>query len=459
MLKEIHRRLEGFIPPRTQWSPVDEALYGVEDIYRVEKSKAEKLRFDALKYSFEHHYEHSSFYRRFCQGEGVAPADIKEPSDLTKIPLIPDTFFKDYPTGAGFYEWLQKITTGRMPSIELKKNNASFDDVMEALQEKNFTVTFTSGSSGKFSFFPRNELTWMRQQYCFALSVAEILSSLYGDRGQPDAVWLSAFANPEKTHMFTGRVSGAVYGGNLVDWENVVLLLDRKLTTDSMRIARGGARGIKEKLIAKLANLGRKQMISKFSQGVEGYAKEARKVLIIGPPFIVEALLSRLEKQGNRLSLGRNGSVITGGGWKFQAGAAITAKEWWERVEDILGVPPENCRDLYGMSECSPFFPGCEGDYKHVPHSIVYPLVLDDELKPLGYGKYGRLALLDSVPTSYPGFIITGDRVKMLECCPACDRLGPVIEPDISRMEGVEDRGCAGIAMELLGGEMAKTTK
>ena len=71
-----------------KWSPVDEALCGVEDIYRVEKSRAEKLRFEALKYSLAHHYEHNDFCRRYCQGEGIAPAGVKEPSDLTEIPYI-----------------------------------------------------------------------------------------------------------------------------------------------------------------------------------------------------------------------------------------------------------------------------------------------------------------------------------------------------------------------------------
>lgn len=449
MSDEIRHRLERFIPPESQWTLVDEALYGVEDIYQVEKSKAEELRFEALKYSFEHHYEHNAFYRRYCQGEGVAPPDVKEPLDLTKIPLIPDTFFKDYPTGVEFYGWLRKITTGTVPNVDLKGNNPSFDDVIEALHEQNFTVTFTSGSSGKFSFIPRDELTWIRQRYCFALSLADIVRCEY-DTPNPDIVCLSAFGNPEKTHMFTGRVSSAIYG-TLFDWKNVELLLNRKLTTDSMRIVMGRTSGIRERVIAKLAQSGRKQIISKFAQKLEGYAKAGRKVLIGGPPFIVDALLSKLEGQGKKLNLRENGWVVTGGGWKVAAGKAVREQDMRERVGRILGIPDERCRDLYGMSECSAFYPGCEGHYKHVPHSFIYPLVLDDELKPLGYGEYGRLALLDPVPASYPGFIITGDRVRILESCPFCDRQGPVIEPDISRVGGVEDRGCAVIARGLVG--------
>lgn len=457
MPNDIRCRLGAFCPPRSQWTPADEALYEIDDIYRVDSNKAEKLRWKALKFSFEHHYENNNFYRRYCRDNGVTPSEIKEPSDLSRIPLIPDTFFKDYPAGADFLKWLQKITTGPLPTIALKENRPSFEDIIEALQEENFTVTFTSGSSGRFSFFLRDEPTWMRQQYCFAACVADALRSEY-DEGDPEMVCLSAFANPAKTHMFTGRVSSALYG-TLFDWKNVVMLMDRKITTDSMRIATGRARGIKEKIVARLMKLGRKKMTSTLIQKLEEYENDERKVLIGAPPFVVDALLCRLEEQSKKFDLGNNVWVITGGGWKLSGGKAVNMKEWKERIESNLGVPGENCRDLLGMSECSAFFPGCEGDYKHVPHSIVYPLVLDDNLKPLGYGKYGRFALLDPLTTSYPGFIITGDRVKMLEKCPVCDRLGPVIEPDISRIEGVEARGCAYIARELMTDELAKMTK
>jgi hypothetical protein len=46
-----------YIPPKEEWTPVDEALYGVEDIYNVPEDKAKKLREDAIRYSFKHHYD------------------------------------------------------------------------------------------------------------------------------------------------------------------------------------------------------------------------------------------------------------------------------------------------------------------------------------------------------------------------------------------------------------------
>ena len=89
MAKDLLReRLAKYIPPKEEWMPVDEALYGVEDIYNVPEEKAKKLRGDAIRYSFRHHYEGNKFYHEYCKGRGVGPDDIKTEEDFKKIPLI-----------------------------------------------------------------------------------------------------------------------------------------------------------------------------------------------------------------------------------------------------------------------------------------------------------------------------------------------------------------------------------
>jgi len=231
------------------------------------------------------------------------------------------------------------------------------------------------------------------------------------------------------------------------------------VTTDSLRIASGRARGIKEKLIASLIAAGRGKIVSNVINMIDAYSSKGKKIVIVAPPFLVEVLLSSLEAKGKKLELGKNGWLITAGGWKLPTGGAILGEQWRQRVEAILGIPPLQCRDGYGMSEGSAFYPECEGHYKHIPHSIIYPFLLDDELKPAKEGDFGRLAFLDPIPDSYPGFILTGDRVKILKSCPACDRPTPVFDHDISRIGGVEDRGCAEIARELVSHQLEKTVK
>ena len=120
-----------------------------------------------------------------------------------------------------------------------------------------------------------------------------------------------------------------------------------------------------------------------------------------------------------------------------------------EKVEEILGIPQERYHDVYAMSECSSVFLSCEGHYKHIPPLIV-PLVLDEDLNQLDYDQVGRFAFIDPLPDSYPGFIITGDRVKILERCPKCQREGPVLDVEVTRMPGSEGRGCAAVMAELM---------
>jgi long-chain-fatty-acid---luciferin-component ligase len=447
MLEAARKRLKTTVPDRSQWTKVDEALYGVDDLYRVDKAKAQRLLLEAVKYSFRYHFEHNAFYRRYCQGEHVTPDLIEDYSDLVRIPLITDTFFKDYPAGSDFVRWLEKITSVTVPQIELN-GNTSFDAVIAALEEKKFTVTFSSGSSGKFSFYPRDALSWQRQQYCYGSAVAEMLGSFY----DPGLAVMILAPNPEKTNLFLGKVGDYCYGV-LFDKEDVTPLINTRVTTESVRISSGRTRGIREWIAAKLETRARQRTVTDFAQKLEGYAVQKRKVFIVGPPSVMNVVLSKLEDKKKEIRLGNNGFIMTGGGRKVSRNAPMSEKEFRELIKERQGVPVENCRDLYGMSECSTAFVGCEGHYKHIPHSILYPMVLDDDLKPIGYGQYGRFAFLDPLPTSYPGFIITGNMVRILESCPSCDRVGPVIEPDVSKMDGAESKGCGRILNQLIGGK------
>jgi len=269
-------------------------------------------------------------------------------------------------------------------------------------------------------------------------------------------VCLSSFQHPDKTLLFTGKVAGAGYE-MMIDPENRVYLINRKVTTDTLRIAMGRPRNFKERIIARFVKSSRQKMLMDLRRYIEMYSKLGRNFIIVAPPFLVDALLILLEAEGKKFELGKHVWLFTGGGWKMQSGETVTGSEWRARIKAVLGIPEDNCRDGYGMSECSAYFPDCEGHYKHIPHSIVFPMLLDDELKPVKNGNTGRLAFLDPIPNSYPGFIITGDRVTMLPHCPVCNRPGPVFTQDISRIGGVESRGCAEIAGELMSNEMQKT--
>jgi Acyl-protein synthetase, LuxE. len=109
------------------------------------------------------------------------------------------------------------------------------------------------------------------------------------------------------------------------------------------------------------------------------------------------------------------------------------------------------------MVEGNAFMVQCpEGHYLHAPYTYYKPMVLNDDLTPAGYDATGRFAYLDALAGSYPGFIITGDQVRLLEHCPVCNRPGPVLEPEIKRAKGEEVRGCAEELRRTLASDFAE---
>lgn len=441
------------VPLRNNWTPVDEALFSQKTLFDIPTEKAEKLRYNAIKYAFQYHYSKSLFYRRFCKELHVKPDDIKQQLDFLKIPLISDLFFKNYPSGSAFLEWINDIFVGDFPEVDIKSHRPSFDDIIDALQGYDITVVFSTGTGGRFSFIPKDQLTWARQMYAYA-RIFEMLPFVPSPKDSI-GIWLGP--NPRKTHLFIGRV--ATFALEVFDESKIHFGIDRELTTDLVRILMGRTSGVKEQLKAGVIRpailLMENKMIKRFMEILANCEKSKNKVVISGPPFLIDVLLSRIERSEIQFSF-HDGMMITGGGWKTYGSKGLQEKSFLKRVEQILGIPNNRCRDVYSMVECNAATISCEGGYKHVPHSVLYPMVLDKESKPLGYGEYGRFAFLDPLANSYPGFVMTGDKVKLLEHCPACDRPGPVVDKKISRMTDVEIRGCGEIMARMFSREIDK---
>ena len=189
---------------------------------------------------------------------------------------------------------------------------------------------------------------------------------------------------------------------------------------------------------------------------LENLDKTGEQLYIASPPFQIYSIMLKMKERGIKLNLGESNSfLITGGGWKIFESRKVSEMEFSKMAEDILGIPSRRYTDLYGMSEMNGGAVSCEGRYKHVL-PWIHPMVLDDNQGHLGFDEWGRFAFLDPVANSYPGFIITGDKVKLLEKCPVCEKTGFVLEPDITRMAGAEAKGCANLMRGLMAEQFKK---
>ena len=197
-------------------------------------------------------------------------------------------------------------------------------------------------------------------------------------------------------------------------------------------------------------------MKKKLLELLQKLDKKNEQTIIISPPFQLFSMMRIMEKEDIHLDLGESNSVVfTGGGWKIFEDKKVPLDEFAGLVEKTLGIPRSSYVDIYGMSEMNGLAVSCKAGYKHL-HPWIHPMVLDDNEGNLGFGTFGRFAFLDPVSHSYPGYIMTGDRVKLLKRCPVCEKTGFVLEPDISRMTGAEAKGCANLMRGMMAEELRK---
>lgn len=353
-------------------------------------------------------------------------------------------FFKDYPDGDTFIEWLDGMASIDIPRLSLPAA-PTHDDVIAALERRDINVQFTSGTSGRFSFVPRDEASERRLKYSWLKAIFELMEY------RPDAKVMLLTPDPH-THLTIARVFGYAY--HLFKDHNVqVAMKNTQVTTEFLKASMGLATGVGGKLKSKLTNLfgpaAQKHADKKMIKLLEEWEGKGSTAYIAGPPFWLDRIMRRMEEYGKRVSLSDSSQVLTGGGWKVHEDRRPPEEAFREKVERYLGIPENRYRDVYAMTECSSLFQSCEGHYKHIPPHI-HPFVLDDDLNPVGYGEFGRLAFLDPLPASYPGFIMTGDRVRLMDHCPECERPGPVLDVEVRRLPGVEGRGCATVTAELM---------
>ncbi len=443
-IESLNKRLKNYIPNLD--SPAEKALYKPLDIYNVPKKEAEEFKYKSIKYAFKYHYENNSFYRKFCKENKICPDDIKNIDDFNKIPLIPDKFYKTYPSGKEFAMWLATIYTGELPNIVISKKD-SYDDIIKKFNDAGLVISYSSGTSGRHTFIPRDKRTFCNAEYGIAKSVATMVYPFW----EYNINGYLLMPNPFKTNIFAGKVCSVYFDAI----KNVEVAIDREITTDIIQAAMQN--NLKGKILRYVVQRENKKMINRIIKWLREQHKNGNKIAMVGAPFILYFVMEELEKNGEYFDFGEKGAVLTGGGWKIHEDKRMPVKEFRKKVEKVLGIPPENCLDLYGMVEGNGWMVHCpEGHYLHIPTTYYHAMVIDENGEEVAYGEKGRFAFLDGLAKSYPGFIISGDEVRMLEECPACHRSTPVLEPEVKRAKGDELRGCAEEMRRLLSMDMSR---
>lgn len=431
-MNNLDNQIKNYMPqPNT---PLYDALVKPKDLFRIPLDEAEKLQFSCIKHAFIHHYNNNNFYHKFCKEQGIKPDDIKTNHDLIKIPLIPDSFFKNYPSGKDFAKWLSNVYTGELPKITIRQKNPTYDDVIKAFYEAGVIVSYSSGTGGRYTFIPRNKQTFLNAEYALAKTVVTMSYPLW----KYDSHGYLLMPNPKKNFIFAGKALEIYY--DAVKYVNSAI--DREVTTELVQMTMGNRKGLKSKIVRYFSYRQAKKMVDNIIAWLELRDKAKDTITLLGAPYILYSVMEKLKSEGKSFDFGDRGGVANGGGWKGIKN--MTHEEYRNDIKQVLGIPGKFVLDVYSMVEGNGWMIHCpEGHYLHAPYAHYKPLVLDAEYKPVAYGEWGRFGFLDGISTSHPSFIVTGDEVKLLEHCPICDRPGPVLEPVVKRAKGEDTRGCA----------------
>jgi len=444
----MKRAWQRYALPKEEWTTIDHMIYDYKDYLDKDYEAIAAQRDKAIKESLIYHYNNNRFYKEYCKEYDFHPDSVVTEKDYENVPMLPDTFFKDYPSEdpKAVFDWLQKISTSTLKDYTYKgKDLQGF--LRWAEEQSGGLINHSSGTTGNYGIMFRDKTTFHRFYYGILNSAAQTTTI----KKEPHYV----SASSPNTYLTIGRWAAEV--GNVFLAENRYFLSDREITMRISRlIATGDARGLKDKLILKALHKAMTSGEKRLIEVLKKLSDNKEQVLVFSTPYQLYSIMHRMKQQDISLDFSDTGTVVmTGGGWKIFEHKKIPFSEFSSMVQECFGVPEELYVDLYGMSEMNGLALSCSGGYKHlVPW--IYPMVLDEEQGRLGYGEWGRFAFLDPVAHSYPGYIITGDRVRMLEKCPHCGRPGPVLDGDISRLQGAEAKGCANLMRGMMAEEFKK---
>lgn len=354
-------------------------------------------------------------------------------ADIRDRFLVTDELFKGYDPAwlrGGLPElshWLGTIFIERLTDPALHAGDVN--RWRAVLKRHGVYVTFSSGTGGRPSLVPRDRLT---------------LAALRATSGVR-LPWTPAtggydFLQLVAPGLGTGIQSGAagLASGAVRVHRLRATPLDLDSLTGEAPSRPGGAPPGHEAATA-------------FLEGAE------RPVLVFGTPPELSGLLTHLSSAARRIRLPPGSQVVTGGGWKGRT--AIPRAELVERVAEHLGVPRERYVDTYSTSELNTVFPSCVDDRYHIP-PCVEPVVVDGLLAPVdGDDVEGTLAVLDPFALSYPGFVVTGDAVRLRRDPCGCGLTGPSLAGPIVRADGAGERGCAAGSEAEETGKVEKTGK
>ena len=366
-----------------------EKLLQIEDVYDQESTS--EIFLESMRDCLTHHMSGNAFFKNYMEKAGVKPEDIKTEDDLEKIPPIHANFFKKY-----------------------EVLSVPYEDIVEHAT--------SSGTTGQ-----KSQMFFDQDSFDFGNAMVKNEFRHFG------------FLSEELTNYLLFTYEPAQVSKDLGTAKTDVGLLSYAPVNETFFALRYNGEGHDFDVYGTIKTL-------------EEYEKQGLPVRIFGFPSFLYFTVRQMKETGHRpLHLNTKSMTLLGGGWKGYADKQIQKSELYAMVEEMLGIPAENCRDGYGSTEHSvPYFE-CKNHHFHIP---VYSRMLIRDvktLKPLPYGEAGFANFITPHLLSVPAVsVLMGDMAVLhdaKEC--GCGIKTPFMEI-IGRAGTSKGKSCAITASELL---------
>ena len=409
-----------------------------------EEEEARRLREQAILLNHQRYFRSIPAYRALAEDAGV-DEDVAEPEVIQRDLMFSTDIFKSYDPAlidnADWQQmtlWLRSIFNRDLPGDY--SSVKGMEEWIQKLTELDLTIMTSSGTSGQYSFVPRDNLTRMALMMNSALVFQPFFGKVLENIAEYDAAILNFSSGSAGVQAASNSIANIV--------QKAHFLYDMHMPADAVRVLQRGQRNEEErKFIEAFERVMTTEKDLRYEVMLESIRKSlenGQKILMQGACYQLKELCAKAVQQGGVI-LPEGSVLLFGGGWKTFEGEKMAKADLLQLIEAAFGLKGDSAIEGYSMIEMNTMMTCCSEARFHIP-PLIEPIVFDEDLLPKpGAGHRGTFGFLDPFALSYPGFLISGDEISLWQGeCP-CGRKGYAIDGEIQRVPGKEVKGCGGI--------------
>jgi hypothetical protein len=409
-----------------------------------DEEEAQRLREEAVLLNHKRYFRSIPAYRALAEDVGV-DENVTDVEVIKADLMFATDIFKSYdPTlidNADWQQmtvWLRTVFGGELPGDY--SNIESLEEWLAKLMEAELNIMTSSGTSGQYSFVPRDMNTRMALMMNSALVFQPFFAKVLENISEYDAAILNFSSGSAGVQAASNSI------GNIV--QTAHYLYDMHMPADAVRVLQRGPKNDEErKFIEEFERVMTTEKDLRYEvmlDNIRASLKKGKKILMQGACYQLKELCTKAVEQGSVI-LPEGSILLFGGGWKTFEGEKMGKTELLQVIDAAFGLKGDSAIEGYSMIEMNTMMTCCSEARFHIP-PLIEPIVLDEDLLPKpGAGHRGIFGFLDPFALSYPGFLISGDEINLWHGECSCGRKGYAIDGEIQRVAGKEVKGCGGV--------------